>query len=72
MQYIGSELSNKALFVYKLSNSDFYDQFREEEMIKNHTDPSRSTPNNVFSVEQRCHLMDFELTKHRGAFMQSI
>jgi hypothetical protein len=47
----------------------FVTQFRDEEMVKKppqimyHTDPSKSTLNDVFSAVQRCHLIDFELTK---------
>jgi hypothetical protein len=70
MQYIELELSNKSLFVYKLSNSDFCDPIPWRGNGQNHLKwphrPLKINTNDVFSAEQRRHLMDFELTKHRG------
>jgi hypothetical protein len=75
MQYIGSKLFNKTLLLnYQILI--FVTQFREEKMVKTPLKlPHQSlkiNTNDVFSAEQRCHLVDFERTRRRGAFLTAV
>jgi hypothetical protein len=65
MQYIGSKLSNKTLFVYTLSNSNFCDPILWRKNGEMTTPISQNQ-------HQWCHLMNFELTRRRGVFLMAV